>query len=393
MFQRTCMFQRTAVFTVPLALVLLALIACSGHEKPGSGPTSVDPALFFGTCDGAEDAINANSAEYAWQLFLELNEPLAAAGAKVWETQFRQTSTIFLSDGATPPAWGDVPPVSYPPPAGCTASSDVWHNLDTAIQVDGLALLDDWNNDVRYQLLMNEPNFDFIFNQALYNVEGQEQFAAVGAPANFAPESFELKTSWIWIGDDPTTCAALQDKYYIVKAHYIPQDVNGQPLDEVFGYAAMTGFHITNKCLPNWVWITFENVHNAEYTRATLELPLTNEVTTANTKYQQQLQDAGSIFANYQLDGVQTEFTDPSDGSPTLLANSNIESAFQSQSSCITCHSLASVTPEGEYFNMVDSSGGNLGYYVGNPPAKPGFTSLDFVWSLKRAHRISTADQ
>lgn len=89
-----------------------------------------------------------------------------------------------------------------------------------------------------------------------------------------------------------------------------------------------------------------------------------------------------SVFANYQLDGVQLDFQDP-----TLLANSNIESAFQPQSSCMTCHATASITKNGAYFNIVDKSGGNIGYYTGAPPSLSGYTQLDFVWSMKRASR------
>jgi hypothetical protein len=73
-----------------------------------------------------------------------------------------------------------------------------------------------------------------------------------------------------------------------------------------------------------------------------------------NQLYQARLRDMGSIFANDQLDGVQLGFSDP-----TLLANSNIESAFQQQSSCITCHALASISARGAYFNIVNKSGGN----------------------------------
>jgi len=87
---------------------------------------------------------------------------------------------------------------------------------------------------------------------------------------------------------------------------------------------------------------------------------------------------------------VQTAFTAPPAGQPTLLANSTIESAFQTQSSCITCHHLASIKPNGEYFNLANTQGGNLNYYVGDPPSLTGYNFLDYVWSMKRAHRQRT---
>jgi hypothetical protein len=77
------------------------------------------------------------------------------------------------------------------------------------------------------------------------------------------------------------------------------------------------------------------------------------------------------------------------DEKPILLASSQIESAFQHSSSCITCHGTASYSVSEGYFSFVDESDGGLTYYTGNPPEKKleGYNSLDFVWSLKRASR------
>ena len=163
-------------------------------------------------------------------------------------------------------------------------------------------------------------------------------------------------------------------------------DRDGLPSGWQVGYAALAGMHIINKAQPEWVWITFENVYNPQFTAAKLELPLSADVVAANQQYQGLL--AGNVFANYQLDGVQTTFTEPgSPSQPTLLANSTIESIFQQQSSCITCHSLASISAKGEYFNLAYTEGGNLNYYVGNPPSLAGYNFLDYVWSMKRASR------
>src|SRR6185295_3027801 len=145
---------------------------------------------------------------YAWQLFVYLNEPLTGSAQKYWENNYRQTSTVYLPTGCQPPPWGTVQ--SPPPDVIKTATSmprwvdpiQVWHNLDTHIQVDGLVLLDTWKQDVRYQLLMNQPTFDYIVQRGFYNVDGQEKAAQNSQPADFPSASFELKTSWIWIGTD-----------------------------------------------------------------------------------------------------------------------------------------------------------------------------------------------
>src|SRR4029079_17016669 len=222
-----------------------------------------------------------------------------------------------------------------------------------------------------------------------YNVDGQEAAARQGSPANFPAESYELKTSWISLATDAARCAQLTGKYYIANTYFQQFDRDGRPAGWAVGYAALAGMHIINKSQKDWVWITFENVHNAEYTAAHLELPIPPDVQAANQTHQSWLSGQSSVFANYQLDGVQTLFVEASNPAvPTLLANSTIESAFQTQSSCITCHHLASIKPDGEYFNLAYTQNGNLNYYVGEPPPLGQFLFLDYVWSMKRAHRM-----
>ncbi|HXU33045.1 MAG TPA: hypothetical protein VN851_20960 [Thermoanaerobaculia bacterium] len=344
-----------------------------------------DPAV-------ARSAEQEDPAEYAWTLFLALNDPWNQPGTKVWETDFRQTSTVYLADGSEPPPWGTAtdPPDLPPIPANGCVPPGVRHNLDTAIQVDGRDLLDKWGQSVRYQLLMNQATFDYIVARRFYNVNGQELAASNGQKADFPPTSYELKTSWLWLGTDAARCAEVRDKFYVVNAYYQLFDRDGQPRGWQVGYAALAGMHIINKSQPNWVWITFENVYDPQFTAARLELPIAPEIQAANQFYQGAL--AGSVFANYQLDGVQTEFNVPGSNppQPTLLANSTIESAFQPQSSCITCHHLASIKPDGEYFNLTYTQGGNVNYYVGTPPPLGDYTFLDYVWSMKRAHRQTT---
>lgn len=392
--------------SLPVLLLAALSISCTVHgPKPvaEAGPPSEGaPKLARSTRIHSEPAailaaVTADPAAAAWQLFIELNEPVASPGTKVWETEFRQTSSVYLPDGGVPAPWGEaappagLPPIPPPPPGCEDVPAGVRHNLDTTIQVDGRDLLDKWNQPVRYQLLMNRPAFDYILARQFYNVNGQEAAAQQGMKADFPATSYELKTSWLWLGTDATKCAEVKGKYYVVNAYYQQFDRDGQPAGWAVGYAALAGMHISNKSMPNWVWITFENVFDSRFTAAHLELPLTPETQAANASHQSALGSQGSVFAHYQLDGVQTDFTVPATGQPTLLANSTIESAFQTQSSCITCHHLASIKPNGTYFNLAYTQNGNLNYYVGVPPSLNGYTFLDYVWSMKRAHRQRTA--
>ncbi|MEA2984466.1 MAG: hypothetical protein QOD94_720, partial [Alphaproteobacteria bacterium] len=150
------------------------------------------------------------------------------------------------------------------------------------------------------------------------------------------------------------------------------------------GRAALSGMHIISKPVPQWLWMTFQNVYDDQFTRATNKLPIAPSVKAANQRYRGKLKQMGSIFANYQLIGTQWQFVDSS-GKPILLANSQIETAFQQASSCVTCHAIASYSPAEGYFSIVKQQGGGITYYTGNPPPTPGYNPLDFIWSLKRA--------
>lgn len=342
----------------------------------------------------SQDSLRRKPEALAWKWFLMLNDPLVGPAPKLWEG-WKQTSDGYLSDGSRPLPWRQNPPL---PASVKRKAKDLgldlnkpFHNLDSELQVDGLTLRDVFQQDVRYQLLMNEDTFHYILGRGLYNVDGQERLAKTDTPANFPPTSWELKNSWIWIGDDRDIYNQLKGTYYIVNAYF--QNKKGKY--EV-GKAALTGMHIINKLIPDWVWVTFENVNNENYTVTnseppepmTNQLPISAAAELSNTLYQQALCQLGSIVANYQVIGVQYQFVDAS-GQATLLANSQIESAFQRNSSCITCHGIASYSVTEGYFNLVKSPAGDILYYTGKLPEDKlkGYTSLDFVWSLKRASR------
>ena len=73
------------------------------------------------------------------------------------------------------------------------------------------------------------------------------------------------------------------------------------------------------------------------------------------------------------------------------LAPTKIESAFQSRSSCITCHSIASIAkklpenPDDLLRKSFVEVGVTPPYYVGESPDLAPFVSMDFAWSLRRA--------
>lgn len=357
---------------------------------------------------GSKDAAQNETDRYAWDLFVLMNWPassdnptlpnltasIADGGPRVWEG-LKQTSDVFLSDGGKPGPWEQ----RHRPPqevlnlakAQGLPLDQPFHDLDEQTQVDGLVFKDKYGNLIRYQILMNEVTFNYVRDHGLYNINGQEAVAngtAQIAMINFRWDAMELKTSWLWLDPANPAAGAIAESYFTANAYFETFDAEGKHTGWTVGRAALTGMHIITKALPGWVWTTFEHVDNGKYTRATIELGIPKNAAEANTVYQKAL--AGTVFAKYQLVGTQIHYVQPGGKKPTLVANSQIESAFQRTSSCITCHAMASIAKKSDIplrFPFIDTSGGNVKYYVGDPPDMPDYAKMNFVWSLRRAKR------
>ena len=162
-----------------------------------------------------------------------------------------------------------------------------------------------------------------------------------------------------------------QDDSRYWTSYGIYTDQNGQPQLKKIG---LTGLHIISKVLPQWMWLTFEQVDNATATFQYFEgqkgvavganTTFNAAAAPLNAAYQAQL--AGTKWQYYGLQGWQSEFVDKATGAPTLFANTQAETYFQTTSSCITCHSLASIGPlASPRLNFWNTANGNLVGYTG----------------------------
>ncbi|MFO1042135.1 MAG: hypothetical protein U0941_10135 [Planctomycetaceae bacterium] len=358
--------------------------------------------------------------DFGWAMFLYTNWPAKAdergvpdpakkpgdAGPVVWET-WKNVAEVFLDKGAEPPDW-NTPPVVPPAVAAITPpasdSGPMWQRMTESIQVDGFPTKDDSGETVLYNVFQNKSVFDYIRTNELYNVQGQIAVAAGSGPIpkiDFPWTAMEVKASWRWL--DPEKDQAKIARYFTAPAYWAELDDDGNFVKWRTGLMGLTGLHIISKDLPTWVWITFEQVDNGTWTNAKRKNPIPAKVQEVNSKMQKLL--AGTKFANYELVGVQTSFmsnpsgpvdgtsvnnSDPGKGG-SLLANTQIESAFQSRSSCITCHSIASIAkklpenPEDLLRKSFVEVGVTPPYYVGESPDLAPFVSMDFAWSLRRA--------
>jgi hypothetical protein len=159
----------------------------------------------------------------------------------------------------------------------------------------------------------------------------------------------------------------------------------------------LTGFHIITKDLPNWFWCDFEHVDGL----TTVNGDPADEKPSNDPTRNEGVHPAtvGTKWQNYRLRGIQIDFTDTF-GRPNILANTQIEKGFQQTSSCITCHSRATVGMRSEVPGFPKERPVSLPVFEGRVPVVIGsvgrpqpswffdeasrarYIQTDFLWSI-----------
>jgi hypothetical protein len=207
--------------------------------------------------------------------------PAADGKPLVWE-HYREIGTVFLPNGADPKPWGDEASQKAAK-SGNAPQHNLWmgmqargknrsraHVAGENLQAFAGPLIDQQGNWVRYEVLMNATEFDYIDTNGLYSLDGQAAYVAnheIDFPANTAttPGSMELKLAWKQLSpqDDP-------ERFFVRKCLVTHQVANAQgvlveskPTVETMG---LVGMHIAvrTQSSPTWVWATFEQVDNLD---------------------------------------------------------------------------------------------------------------------------------
>jgi hypothetical protein len=233
---------------------------------------------------------------YSWLTFVALNAPAGGGvigsgkgpggdAAPGWQS-WKDIGSIMLPGGAKPTPWGTPPTIPKIcqglAPSGTEIVTMVGKTpnvLSATNQPFKTGPLIDQNGQyVRYDIIVNEPMFDYIVNNTLYSVAGQNAFTTpvdfppgfvtqpppTGAPPKPAPGAFGaimIKVAWKPLGknDNPAkfhTMAALV---------YQPAQVNPKIKETCHkAVLGLVGMHIGHKTKsdPQWVWSTFEQVNN-----------------------------------------------------------------------------------------------------------------------------------
>lgn len=300
-------------------------------EEPWSIPT--DAALALRDPD-----------RFAWQLFRALTWPAdqdartadpsahyGADGSVVFQT-WVLASAAYPEKGVEPPAWDEF-------------------NSAMPLELDGtdgplqLSLLRDippippgTEGHQADEVRMNRAAFEYIRANGLYSIEGQQRFFYAQREIFFPPEALEIKAVWRPVSTDNA------DRYHT--APFVDAE-SGETL--LYG---LTALHIMSKVLPRWHWSTFEHVDNPfrdgihdegwlNRSRDSLACPA-HHLDCNRAPSSMGLE--GTRWENYRLRGSQVDFTDDM-GNPVILANSELETGFQTTASCMSCHVRATIGP------------------------------------------------
>jgi len=409
----------------------------SGPPFP-TPPTKVTPELATvpeGLPPGAQEE-NSNFDYVSWETFVALNWPATAKGCSpdltktilsgtgpvVWETYLADTD-VFKSK---PAAWCGGPPGM----SGVSADaqklgqktgvtrffgmlSKFSPTLTTGTGIKGIqevggALTDKNGRFVRYEIRMNQDEYNYIIKNNLWNKAGQagKTISFPEGKSSFGPVgAMEIKAAWkvLGAGDDPT-------KYYNIQAIVFNNSAGAKSPGTNPVTLGLVGLHILHKAKgqSKWLWSTFEqndnltsfsypngkpNVQTAKTPYTELDPngkplnlpvnvvrvnPIENPATEMNAGYQKLL--AGSVWANYSL--VATQWAGNLGGmpKPAFMANTVIETYTQgpkppsdgpipypspgyqpfspnASSSCMKCHSVATTAQK---------TNGDFSFLLGN---------------------------
>jgi len=349
-------------------------------------------------------AARDQSDEYAWRLFVALNWPadpverradaaahLGGQQPVVWES-WQNAGEVYRGDGADPGAW-EKGRLDQPPATWERFETVSLKDLPNARHVVGGVMVP-WVDPLESakrltEIRMNRAAYEFIRVHELYNVDGQLHAVAGGREVRFPYGVKEVKARWRPIS------AAERSRYHTLVVTL------ADGTSRLYG---LTALHIASKDLPMWFWATFEHVDNPSLPDSDhWQLASHDEFACRDrdadcNRFPSHIGLEGTVWQYYRLRGSLTSYVDPA-GKARRLANSELETGFQTTASCMTCHARASIAllprvskPSAAALRLPIFDGPERRGFIGTPePAwfsdgtGPRFVPLDFVWSLSKA--------
>lgn len=230
---------------------------------------------------------------FSWQSFIAVNWPVDAqnkplpkitdSGIPRWLT-WHESQSVFRPDGSDPA--NETPRKCDNNPGGMRelyVTSSVFSNTvdkdiaDEINQAFTSPLYDQNGKEVRYEIFLNDSEYNYIVENKLYNLDGQIAYSQANhQPLNFPAGDnttgdqgvIELKLAWKEL--DPQK--DVPSRFYTQTVLLPKLDANGEPILDDRGnfkscqkqQVGLVGMHISHKTKssPQWIWATFEHVDN-----------------------------------------------------------------------------------------------------------------------------------
>jgi len=367
--------------------------SCPASITSAQATLPLDACPFEGESQSAVDI-------FSWNEFIALNWPATSActanttqsilnvksgkqGPVVWQTQM-SSDDVFVAPGKTPANWctgASLAALLGKKPRALTHTAQTAaapHALErlasvisqpTDVTAVGGVVTDQSGRWLRYERLMNRPEYAAIVSNKWYRLSVLNSLASITLPTG----SLELKSAWKIL----SPAAIASGRYYTTSAtvYNTPNGAKSPGSNPVT--LGLVGLHIIHKTptQSGFFWSTFEQVDNDKvffnpnstapintqtakkpYTelnpnRTPINAPVQIKRVTAiradpglNAYYQKLL--AGSVFANYRLVSTQWQTGGAPQGTPPNVANIVIETYVQNASSkapnpstgCLACH-------------------------------------------------------
>jgi hypothetical protein len=369
---------------------------CAGSSCPAS-ITTTQATVPTAACP-KEGEFQSGVDVFSWNEFIAFNWPATSnctanttrsilsiksgnQGPVVWQTMM-SSDDVFVAPTKSPADWckGDSvvalfakKPLMLSHPAKAAVTDDTLDQLaaavssPTGVKAVGGVVTDQGRRWLRYERLMNQPEYTAITGNKWYQLSVLNQIASLTLPTG----SVEFKSSWKIL----TPGEIRAGRYYttIATVYNTPEDAPSPGANPVT--LGLVGLHIIQKTQQQqgFFWSTFEQVDNDRvffnphgssvvntqtaakpYTElnpngtpinAPVQIKRVNKIPSdpaLNAYYQKLL--AGSVFANYRLVSTQWQTGGAPQGTPANVANIVIETYVQTvkgqggATGCLGCH-------------------------------------------------------
>src|SRR5271157_3109247 len=136
------------------------------------------------------------------------------------------------------------------------------------VQAFKYPIWDQNGNMLRYEILLNQDEFDYIVANDLYSLDGQAAFSMRGGKVSFPlddPESgkvgaMELKLAWKVLDQSK---GDLPERFLTVRGTIFSGPDGTTPIEKTLGLVAMHINHRTQSS-PQWIWSTFIHVDSLQ---------------------------------------------------------------------------------------------------------------------------------